>query len=135
MLRLSGYLVDLVRTTGGLTPKPTGNLDHCSARRRAPEMGRRNCDICDVVIIESAFRGVVVSFWPGGPMTMYYVDQNARPTGEHEVHTHDCRYLPDEQNRLYLGDHESCESAVQEAKTHYSKVDGCYNCAIACHEW
>jgi hypothetical protein len=67
-------------------------------------------------------------------MAMYYVDQNAVPSGEHEVHAHDCSFLPAERNRLYLGDHDSCESAMQEAKTHYRQVNGCYYCTIACHK-
>lgn len=67
-------------------------------------------------------------------MAIYYANKNAQTTGEHEVHKSDCSYLPDSTNRLHLGDHASCQSAVQEAKKHYTNVDGCYFCSHACHK-
>ena len=63
----------------------------------------------------------------------YYVNKNAQNTGEHEVHAQSCSFCPAEANRLYLGDFTTCKPAVQEAKKHYSKVDGCYYCARDCH--
>lgn len=66
-------------------------------------------------------------------MASYYVNKNAQDNGDHEVHKSDCSYLPDAQNRLYLGDFASCSSAVTEAKKHYAQVNGCYYCANPCH--
>jgi hypothetical protein len=64
-------------------------------------------------------------------MAYYYVNQNAQPNGDHEVHKQDCRFLPE--NRTYLGDFDNCRDAVHEAKKHYSQVNGCRFCATECH--
>ncbi len=66
-------------------------------------------------------------------MASYYVNKNAQSTGEHEVHTTGCSYLPDPENRVYLGDFTNCKDAVREAKNHYNDVDGCFYCSNACH--
>jgi hypothetical protein len=63
----------------------------------------------------------------------YYVNKNAQSNGDHEVHTATCSWLPDEDNRVYLGDHSSCGPAVREAKKHYSQSNGCFYCSRACH--
>ena len=34
----------------------------------------------------------------------YYVNKNAQPNGDHEVHRATCIWLPDVENRIYLGD-------------------------------
>jgi len=66
-------------------------------------------------------------------MDKYYVDKNAQPTGEHEVHKEGCRCMPLPENRIYLGEFYYCKGAVEEAKKHYFKVDGCYSCCNECH--
>jgi len=66
-------------------------------------------------------------------MANYYVNKNAQSTGEHEVHTSTCPYLPDDKNRLYLGSFYNCKDAVTEAKKYYSNVDGCFYCSKECH--
>ena len=68
-------------------------------------------------------------------MPNYCVNKNPQPTGEHEVHDLDasCSYLPDYSNRLDLGWHTNCHSAVKKAKEHYNNVDGCYYCCSDCH--
>jgi hypothetical protein len=66
-------------------------------------------------------------------METYYVNQQAQANGDHEVHTSTCSWLPNESNRLYLGQFSSCHDAVAEARKHYSKVNGCYYCSRACH--
>lgn len=63
----------------------------------------------------------------------YYVNKNAQPTGEHEVHTVNCSWLPEEQNRQYLGDFKTCGPAVTSAKAYFTNVDGCYYCSNDCH--
>lgn len=63
----------------------------------------------------------------------YYVNQNAQDNGDHEVHTLSCSFLPDEENRTYLGDFTNCPPAVTEAKRHYPQSNGCFYCSRACH--
>ena len=66
-------------------------------------------------------------------MARYYVNKNQQSNGDHEVHTTGCSWLPDIENRIYLGDLSSCWSAVTEAKKYYSQVNGCYYCSKTCH--
>ena len=66
-------------------------------------------------------------------MARYYVNTNAQPTGEHEVHRDGCPTPADVSNRKYLGEFTTCHGAVREAKKHYSNVDGCANCSPDCH--
>lgn len=63
----------------------------------------------------------------------YYVNQNAQPNGDHEVHVSTCSYLPAAANRTYLGDFSSCKPAVDEARRHYTQVNGCFHCSEPCH--
>lgn len=66
-------------------------------------------------------------------MPKYYVNENAQSNGDHEVHTEDCSFLPDVQNRKYLGTYTNCKVAVKEAKNHFVSADGCYFCCKECH--
>ncbi len=67
-------------------------------------------------------------------MANYCVNKNEQSTGEHEVHNTDtCSYCPDLNNRVDLGYHSDCKSAVTAAKAHYSNVDGCAHCCEPCH--
>lgn len=66
-------------------------------------------------------------------MKKYYVNNNAQANGDHEVHDEDCQYLPSSQNRTYLGIFSNCKDAVEEAKKHHSKVNGCKTCSNRCH--
>ena len=63
----------------------------------------------------------------------YYVNKNAQPNGDHEVHTAECFWLPAPENRLYLGEFTNCRQAVNEAKKHYSQSNGCIHCSLECH--
>ena len=65
-------------------------------------------------------------------MNHYYVNNNAQPTGEHEVHKESCQYLPT--NRTDLGYCSDCTEAVRKARQIYSNVDGCYYCSYPCHK-
>lgn len=67
-------------------------------------------------------------------MDSYYVNKNEQSNGDHEVHTGSCQYLPTVDNRIYLGYYSSCQEAINKAKEHYSKVDGCYFCSKPCHK-
>lgn len=68
-------------------------------------------------------------------MAKYCVNKNAQSNGDHEVHNIDarCRFLPDIANRLALGSHLTCTTAVAKAKQTYRQSNGCYYCARACH--
>jgi hypothetical protein len=66
-------------------------------------------------------------------MKKYYVNKNAQSNRDHEVHIEDCRYLPNSDNRKYLGEHSNCGSAVTEAKKTYSQSNGCKTCSNSCH--
>ena len=66
-------------------------------------------------------------------MTNYYVNEEAQPNGDHEVHTKNCDYLPEIQNRKYLGVFSNCHKAVKEAEKHFAQVNGCYYCSKECH--
>ena len=66
-------------------------------------------------------------------MSSYYVNRNTQLNGDHEVHTTGCSWLPNRDNRIYLGEFSSCYPAVTAAKRHFSQVNGCYYCSNACH--
>lgn len=63
----------------------------------------------------------------------FYVNKYAQPTGEHEVHRSICAWLPDAENRIYLGDFATSQAAVKEARKYYSCVDGCKHCCPESH--
>jgi len=66
-------------------------------------------------------------------MSMYYVNKNAQPNGDHEVHKEPCFWLPAPENRDYLGIFNSCRDAVNAARKDYTSVDGCVHCCPDCH--
>lgn len=66
-------------------------------------------------------------------MATYYVNRNAQDNGDHEVHSASCSFLPEAENRLYLGEFSTCQDAVNAAAKYYTDVDGCYYCSYACH--
>ena len=67
-------------------------------------------------------------------MASYYVNKNQQLNGDHEVHKEGCSYMPNVENRIYLGEYSSCQPAVQKGKReHFYQVNGCYYCAYACH--
>jgi hypothetical protein len=66
-------------------------------------------------------------------MSKYYVNKNAQDNGDHEVHIPSCSFFPASENRIYLGEFSTCPPAVEEAKRHYSQVNGCYYCSNPCH--
>ncbi|MFT5777743.1 MAG: hypothetical protein ACI837_000691 [Crocinitomicaceae bacterium] len=65
----------------------------------------------------------------------FYVNKNVQANGDHEVHQATCLFLPNEVNRINLGEFFNCATAVEAAKEHYPKSsNGCFFCAILCHE-
>jgi hypothetical protein len=67
------------------------------------------------------------------PVARYYVNKNAQTNGDHEVHVTGCHWMPEEHNRIYLGNFNTCHAAIMEARRHYSQVNGCYFCSRDCH--
>jgi len=63
----------------------------------------------------------------------YFVNRNAQPSGDHEVHRQNCRYRPAARNRIDLGEHASCHGALRAARRHFERSDGCAHCSPACH--
>ncbi|MEX2251089.1 MAG: hypothetical protein WD895_03345 [Acidimicrobiia bacterium] len=63
----------------------------------------------------------------------YYVNKNAQANGDHEVHELTCSFVPDEENRIFVGDHSTCPPAVAKAKDYYPKSNGCFYCSRPCH--
>lgn len=68
-------------------------------------------------------------------MATYIVNRNEQATGEHEVHRLDtCNRLPEPANRVPLGEHYSCTSALEAARKIYRNSDGCWYCSAECHK-
>jgi len=67
-------------------------------------------------------------------MPNFYVNTDAQPTGEHEVHENGCEHGPVAAKQKSLGWYSSCSSAITAAEKHYTKVDGCYYCSRDCHK-
>ena len=59
-------------------------------------------------------------------MPNYYVNRQAQANGDHEVHKDGCSYMPNQDNRLYLGNFSTCQEAVREAKRYFSQSNGCF---------
>ena len=66
-------------------------------------------------------------------MALYYVNRNEQSNGEHEVHKNRCKHMPDEQNRILLGDFYTCFDALRVAKRIYTNSNGCFYCSNECH--
>lgn len=72
-------------------------------------------------------------------MYRFVMNKNAQTgTRDHEVHnkTTGCpNRMPNIENQIDLGLHESCHGAIAHAKGKYPnlKIDGCYHCCNACH--
>jgi len=66
-------------------------------------------------------------------MEQFYVNKKPQPNGDHEVHRAGCEWLPRPENRIYLGMHYDCWTAVNEARKYFSRVNGCFYCCRPCH--
>jgi len=67
-------------------------------------------------------------------MDKYCVNKHPQVNGDHEVHNYNCFWLPDPENREYLGEFVTCHGAVNEAKNRgYPSADGCAFCCPACN--
>lgn len=66
-------------------------------------------------------------------MAYYRVNKNKQANGDNEVHKRGCRYYDNLTNYEALGDHDTCSSAVREAKRRGYQADGCAICVPSCH--
>lgn len=66
-------------------------------------------------------------------MAEFYVELNVRSNGDYIVHKADCPELPGKDVLRYLGSIASCNSAVKKAGQMFRQVNGCSQCAVACH--
>ncbi len=66
-------------------------------------------------------------------MDYYYVNKNTQSNGDNEVHKEGCSWMPETNNREYLGYYSSCQEAVGEARRRGYKANGCYFCSYNCH--
>lgn len=69
-------------------------------------------------------------------MLLYFFNKNADNHGRHEVHTDNCKFLPDTSNRTYIGLESNCKDAIARAKKDYpaKSFDGCYYYCRPCHK-
>ena len=65
---------------------------------------------------------------------IYYVNKNAQYSGEHEIHTSDCAFLPSVENRIFLGYFNNSSEALKVAKQYFNNVDGCFYCCPKSHK-
>ncbi|HAZ20788.1 MAG TPA: hypothetical protein DHD79_06510 [Firmicutes bacterium] len=63
----------------------------------------------------------------------FYVNKRAQSNGDHEVHRATCDWLPEPENRLYLGEFATSVQAAREARKNYNQVNGCYYCCPEIH--
>ena len=66
-------------------------------------------------------------------MANYYVNDNAQPNGDHEVHVDTCYWYALMSSKTYLGVYSSCADAVRAAKRIYQRSNGCVHCSEECH--
>lgn len=68
-------------------------------------------------------------------MPQYYINKNQQANGDYEVHQDPCTFLPEWPNRVDLGYHLNCHTAVAAAKTAWpaARINGCYYCSNPCH--
>ena len=69
----------------------------------------------------------------GNTMARYYVTEFLQPSSNHEVHAYGCFRLKLAVQARDLGDHDTCETAVAAARSHYATANGCIYCSPACH--
>jgi hypothetical protein len=66
-------------------------------------------------------------------MQEYIMNKNSQLNGDHVVHVFTCNHLPLIQNKLSLGYHDHCSTAITQAKKIDPDADGCAHCLRACH--
>jgi hypothetical protein len=62
-------------------------------------------------------------------MSSYYLRIKPQLLGTNTLHKEGCPFLPDIENRIYLGKYGSSTDALKEAKRYFSKASCCLFCA------
>lgn len=60
-------------------------------------------------------------------MQHYYVSKD-QSKGTHEIHVPRCSYLPEADDRVYLGSFTTCSDALQQARSRFAGAKGCQWC-------
>lgn len=63
----------------------------------------------------------------------YFVNDNAQPNGDHEVHVQGCYWLSLATRTTPLGYYWTCADAVRAARAKYRQCNGCAYCSAECH--
>jgi len=66
-------------------------------------------------------------------MKKYYANIQVNYNIDHEAHIEGCSYLPQVENRIYLGQFTNCKEAITEAKKYFERVNGCQLCVSECY--
>ncbi|UTW61719.1 hypothetical protein KFE98_17160 [bacterium SCSIO 12741] len=68
-------------------------------------------------------------------MHRYYMNVRQDSRGYNEVHKETCIWLPNPENRYYIGEFSNCQAAIAEAKRQHPLLnpDGCKHCSEPCH--
>lgn len=65
---------------------------------------------------------------------MYLLNKNSQiATGEHKIHTSNCKRKPKEENTIKIGEYYDPKVALCEAKKYFFNVDGCAFCCSSIH--
>lgn len=64
-------------------------------------------------------------------MKKYFLSRKSSIQGYYPVHKEDCPFMPEPAGRIYLGEFENSQQAVETASILNLKSDGCYFCSAA----
>jgi hypothetical protein len=59
-------------------------------------------------------------------MDLYYVNNESREAGQHQVHKLGCEHFP--LTYIYLGPFSTCQEALDKARQYFPRVDVCPSC-------
>ena len=67
-------------------------------------------------------------------MEVYWLNTNTNRQGHRKVHTNGCWKRPNRGNKTYLGEHATCDTAVEWARELQDiPVSGCFHCSLKCY--
>jgi hypothetical protein len=64
----------------------------------------------------------------------YYVALRPRTNENHAIHKEGCPFLPDDEQKIYLGKFSSGHDAVRESQQHFIKTKSCLFCSRELNE-
>ena len=62
----------------------------------------------------------------------YHVNTQRRDDGTTVLHAARCQFLPREDHRASVGDHDGCEAALEAARRDHGEVTPCHVCCSDC---